>query len=69
MNIRITRVFYSNGFTIVEGLVPARCALGYYHVVIKVEGMRLVESRCECRQPLCSHAVKLHLAFIRSLSR
>ncbi|BCU69151.1 hypothetical protein [Stygiolobus caldivivus] len=64
--VRITRVVEKNNIVEVEGLVPARCAVGYYNVKLKIQGFKIIESKCDCGQSFCSHAVKLHLAFLRS---
>ncbi|QGA67706.1 hypothetical protein GFS33_01735 [Sulfolobus sp. E11-6] len=50
---------------IVEGLVSARCAVGYYKVKIKVNGFKIVDSECECGQKFCRHTVQLYLHYIR----
>jgi len=50
MDIKILHVSKKDGFEEVEGLVPAKCALGYYHVKIKVQGFKLLKSECECKE-------------------
>jgi uncharacterized membrane protein len=54
---------------VVKGEVPARCAVGYYHVEIRVKGGKLVSSSCECGSDLCPHAVKLFLRYRGRMSR
>ena len=68
MYIKILRVSKKDGFEEVEGLVPAKCAVGFYRVKIKLQGFKLIDSECECGQKICSHAIKLQMAYIRKRS-
>ena len=68
MDIKILHVSKKDDYEEVEGLVPAKCALGYYHVKIRVQGFRLLESECECKEKICPHAIKLYMAYIRRRS-
>ncbi|AWR96422.1 hypothetical protein DFR86_01905 [Acidianus sulfidivorans JP7] len=52
---------------IVDGLVPAKCIVGYYKVRIKVKGSKLIDSQCSCGSTLCPHAVKLYLFYMAHL--
>ncbi|GAA5418456.1 hypothetical protein [Sulfurisphaera tokodaii] len=65
MDIKIIKAEKKGDFEEIEGLVPARCTLGYYHVKVTVKGFRLIDSSCECGEKLCPHAVKLEMAFFR----
>ncbi|WP_231961231.1 MULTISPECIES: hypothetical protein [Sulfolobaceae] len=60
--IKITSV---NG-NIIEGLVPARCALGYYHVKVRISGYKIESSECECGEKICKHAIQLFLHYQRT---
>lgn len=50
---------------IIEGLVKARCSVGYYKVRIRINGFKIVESECECGNKICRHAIQLYLHYIR----
>lgn len=65
MNVKILKVEKLNDVIEVEGLVPAKCVVGYYNVRIKIRGFKIIESNCQCGQPICQHAVKLQLAYLR----
>ncbi len=61
MSVRISKI----GTDEVEGEVASKCALGYYKVKIRVENGKLMDSKCECGEKMCKHAVKLYLRFMR----
>lgn len=68
-NIKIVRVSkYNDGSEEVEGLVPARCAVGYYKVRIRVHDFKLLDSHCDCGEKICPHAIKLEMAYFRKKS-
>ena len=50
----------------VEGFVPSRCSLKPRHVVLYLEGFKLVDSECECGEKLCRHARLLYLEYFKS---
>ncbi|ARM74902.1 SWIM zinc finger family protein [Acidianus manzaensis] len=54
----------TNDGTLIYGLVPAKCIVGYYKVSIKVKRSKLVDSNCSCGSSLCPHAVKLYLFYM-----
>lgn len=54
---------------IVEGLVPSRCSLKPRHVILHLEGFKLVDSECECGDKLCRHARLLYLEYFKSRRR
>jgi len=68
MDIKILRVSKKDNFEEVEGLVPGRCAVGFYHVKIRIQGFKLIDSECECKEKICSHTIKLQMAYIRKRS-
>ncbi|WP_338600179.1 hypothetical protein V6M85_11455 [Sulfolobus tengchongensis] len=49
----------------IEGFVDARCATGSYHVKIRIDGFKIIESECECGEKFCRHAVQLYLHYMR----
>jgi hypothetical protein len=63
MNIEILSVKKEDDKIIVDGLVPAKCAIGSYRVRIMLENNKLVSSQCQCKEELCSHAIKLYLHY------
>ncbi|BFH72424.1 hypothetical protein SJAV_03680 [Sulfurisphaera javensis] len=65
MNIKILSVTKKDNLYEVEGLVPAKCAVGYYHVKIKLQGFRIIESKCDCGENFCTHAIKLEFAYVK----
>ncbi|BDC18447.1 hypothetical protein [Acidianus sp. HS-5] len=54
---------------IIEGLVPAKCIVGFYKVRIRVINSKMVESECNCGSTLCPHAVKLYLFYMAHVKR
>ena len=68
MNIEILRVSKKDSLEEVEGLVPAKCAIGFYRVKIRIQGFKLIDSECECGQKICPHAIKLQMTYIRMRS-
>lgn len=54
---------------IIEGLVPAKCIVGFHKVRIKVINSKMVESECSCGSTLCPHAVKLYLFYMAHVKR
>ncbi|AWR95883.1 hypothetical protein [Acidianus brierleyi] len=63
MNIEILSVKKDGNKTVVDGLVPAKCAIGSYKVRIILDNNKLVSSQCQCKEELCSHAIKLYLHY------
>jgi len=63
MNIEILSVKKDGNKTVVDGLVPAKCAIGSYKVRIILDNNKLVSSQCQCKEELCSHAIKLYLRY------
>ncbi|AEB95380.1 MULTISPECIES: SWIM zinc finger family protein [Metallosphaera] len=49
----------------VEGTVPARCSLSGFKVKIVLEGVRIVDGKCECGSYPCQHISKLYVRYMR----
>ncbi|MEM0015483.1 MAG: hypothetical protein QW550_04475 [Saccharolobus sp.] len=61
--IKITRISSNS----IEGLVGARCANGYYHVKIRLNGFKIIDSECECGEKFCRHAIQLQLHYVSAV--